>query len=58
MGMAVEMGLAPLMSRDKVGHSRPTTGGKIPHKEFLKGELKKTLRYWLGTVVLHKICKY
>ena len=34
-----------------------TMGGKAPQKEFLKArKVKKSQRYWLGTVALHKIC--
>ena len=37
----------------------PTIGGKAPLKEFLKaGKVKKTRRYWPGTVALHKIWQY
>ena len=42
--------------------SRPTVGGKAPHKEFMKqvqkGGLKKPQRYWPGTVTLYKIHQY
>ena len=39
--------------------SRAKVGGKAPYKEFLrKGALKKSQRYWPGTVSLHKICWY
>ena len=34
----------------------PTMGGKIPWKEFLKaGKVKKTRKYWPGTVALQEI---
>ena len=37
----------------------PTIGGKAPRKEFLKaGKVKKTRRYWPGTVALCEIWRY
>ena len=37
----------------------PTIGGKAPWKEFLKaGKVKKTRKYWPGTVALRKIWQY
>ena len=37
----------------------PTIGGKAPQKEFLKaGKVKKTRKYWPGTVALCKIQWY
>ena len=35
----------------------PTVGGKAPRKEFLNaGVVKKTWKYWPGTVALYEIC--
>ena len=37
----------------------PTVGGKAPRKEFLKaGKVKKTRKYWPGTVALREIWQY
>ena len=37
----------------------PTIRGKAPQKEFLKaGKVKKTRKYWPGTVALHEIRQY
>ena len=37
----------------------PTIGGKAPRKEFLKaGKVKKTRKYWPGTVALCEIWRY
>ena len=39
--------------------THPTNGGKAPQKEFWKaGKVKKTRKYWPGTVALHKIRQY
>ena len=37
----------------------PTMGGKAPQKEFLKaGHVKKTRKYWPGTVALQEIRQF
>ena len=37
----------------------PTMGGKAPQKEFLKaGKIKKTRKYWPGTVALQEIWQF
>ena len=38
---------------------QPTMGGKAPQKEFLQdGKVKKTRKYWPGTVVLFDIWQF
>ena len=55
--MVVEVGSTPLRS-SRAGHMRPTISGKAPHKEFLKGGLKRHQRYWPGMVTLSEIHEY
>ena len=58
--MAVEA--RPSMSGGEVPGRKelqPTVGGKAPQKEFLKtGKVKKTQKYWPGTVALREICQF
>ena len=44
--------------KGKVGCVRPTTSRKAPHKELLKGSLKRVRRYQTWTEALHEIQKY
>ena len=38
---------------------QPTVGGKAPQKEFLQaGKVKKTRKYWPGTVALQEIWQF
>ena len=38
---------------------QPSVGGKAPWKEFLQaGKVKKTRKYWSGTVVLWEIWQF
>ena len=56
--IVAETGPAPSMSRGKVGHVRPTVGGKARCKEFRKGGLKRPQRFQPGMVALHEIHRY
>ena len=58
--MAVEAGPSKLGMED-LAHKKlhPTVGGKAPYKEFLQApKVKKTRKYWPGTVALHKIQQF
>ena len=55
--MVAEVGLAPT-ALGEAGHMRPTIGGKVPCKEFLKCGLKRPQREQLQMVALSKIYQY
>ena len=49
------------LGREKPARRRlhPTVGGKAPHKEFLQaGKVKKTRKFWPGTVALQEIWQF
>ena len=51
--MAAEAGPSVLGEDPAKRKLHPTVGGKAPQKEFLKaGKVKKTRKYWPGTVAL------
>ena len=57
--MAVEAG--PSVSGEEPAKRKlcPTVGGKAPQKEFLKaGKVKKTRKFWPGTVALQEIWQF
>ena len=57
--MAAEAGPSALGEEPARRKLQPTIGGKAPRKEFLKaGKVKKTRRYWPGTVALCEIWQY
>ena len=58
--MAVEAGPSKLGGEEPVRRKlQPTAGGKALQKEFLQaGEVKKTRKYWPGTVALHEIWQF
>ena len=54
--MAVEARPSVLGEEPVKRKLHPTVGGKAPQKEFLKtGKVKKTRKYWPGTVALQEI---
>ena len=57
--MAAEAGPSVLGEEPAARKLHPTVGGKAPWKEFLKaGKVKKTRRYWPGTVALREIWQF
>ena len=57
--MAAEAGPSASGEEPAQRKLQPTIGGKAPQKEFLKaGKVKKTRRYWPGTVALCEIWQY
>ena len=57
--MAVEAGPSALGEEPVKRKLHPTMGGKAPQKEFLKaGKVKKTRKYWPGTVTLWEIQQF
>ena len=57
--MAVEARPSVLGEEQVKRKLHPTVRGKIPQKEFLKaGKVKKTRRYWPGTVALREIWQF
>ena len=57
--MAVEAGPSVLGEEPPQRKLHPTIGGKAPWKEFRKeGKVRKTRRYWPGTVALREIWRY
>ena len=58
--IAAEAGPSMLGREDPVRKKLwPTVGGKAPQKEFLKAsKVKKTRKYWPGTVALHEIWQF
>ena len=58
--MAVEAGPSALGQEEPVRRKlQPTMGGKAPQKEFLQaGKVKKTRKYWPGTVALQEIWQF
>ena len=58
--MAVEAGPSDLGGEELVRRKLwPTMGGKAPWKEFLRaGKVKKTRKYWPGTVALQEIWQF
>ena len=57
--MAAEAGPSTLGEEPAKRKLCPTVGGKAPGKEFLKaGKVKKTRKYWPGTVALWEIQQF
>ena len=57
--MAVEAGPSALGEEPVRRKLQPTVGGKAPWKEFLQaGKIKKTRKYWPGTVALWEIWQF
>ena len=57
--MAAEVGPSVLGEEPAKRKLHPTVGGKVPQKEFLKaGKVKKTRKYWPGTVALWEIQRF
>ena len=57
--MALEAGPSALGEEPVRRKLYPTMGGKAPQKEFLKaGKVKKTRKYWPGTVALQEIQQF
>ena len=55
--MAAEAGPSALGDEPVRRKLWPTMGGKAPQKEFLQaGKVKKTRKYWPGTVAIWEIC--
>ena len=58
--MAAEAGPSMLGKEETVRRKlQPTVGGKAPWKEFIQaGKVKKTRKYWPGTVALREIWQF
>ena len=57
--MAAEAGLSASGEEPVRRKLHPTVGGKVPQKEFLKArKVKKTRKYWPGTVALWEIWQF